>query len=117
MCQIILPAQIVERLERRQLKKNGTKYDWTGIVFSQVFRLGLHDSKRWFCSKSNADDLGYAYKIMQRSRKSCFDPFVTALQPIQKFKPNELSPFDLFNIVREIERIQTNYTKKDTHVY
>lgn len=106
MCRIVLPSEIVERLERRQIKKNGTTYDWMGILFSQVFRLGLHDRKRWFCSKSNADDLGYAYKLMQRSRKSCFEPFLIALQPIQKFKPNELSPYDLFKIVREIEHIQ-----------
>jgi hypothetical protein len=117
ICQIILPAQIVDRLERRQIKKNGTKYDWIGIVFSQVFRLGLHDSKRWFCSKSNADDLRYAYKLMKRSRKSCFEPYVAAIQPIQKFKPNELSPFDLFTIVREIEHIQTHHTQRIAHVY
>jgi hypothetical protein len=108
ICKLILPSEVIERVEKRQLKKNGTSYDWIGIIFSQVFRLGIHDSRRWFCSKSNADDLHYAYKLMQRAKKSTYEPYVRALHPIQKFKSNELSPSDLFAIVREIEQLQNN---------
>ena len=106
ICKITLPIEIIERVEKRQLKKNGTKYDWMGIVFSQVFRLGLHDSRRWFCSKSNADDLYYAYTLMQRSHKTEYNAYLRVLEPITKIKPHNLSPRNLFEIVRTMERTQ-----------
>lgn len=108
ICKLTLPVEIISRVEKRQLKKNGTKYDWMGIVFSQVFRLGLHDSRRWFCSKSNADDLHYAYTIMQRSHNTEYNVYLRVLEPITKIKPHNLSPRHLFEIVRAMERIQEN---------
>lgn len=109
ICEIMLPAEIIERVERRQLRKNGTSYDWIGIVFSQVFRLGLHDKKRWFCSKSNADDLAYAYRLMKRSGCSQYRPFIEVLKPISEKRPNNLSPSGLFILVRQMEHIQGRY--------
>lgn len=105
-CELILPDIIVERIEKRQLKKNGTSYDWMGIVFSHVFKLKLHDQRRWFCSKSNADDLLYAYHLMKRSKISCFEPFIKAFDPITRTSPHELSPGGLFTIVKQIEQHQ-----------
>ena len=89
---IELPAEIVERIERRQLRKNGTGYDWRGIIFSQVFPWGWHNRHRWFCSKSNADDLAYAYRLMKRTGNKRFDPYLRTLScfasfPVQCFSP------------------------------
>lgn len=106
---ITLPHEIVDRIERRQLRKNGTSYDWIGILFSQVFRLGIHDKRRWFCSKSNADDLMYAHKLMKRSRRVQYDFFLNVLEPIYCFMPNEFAPSDLFRIVRMMEQIQGQF--------
>lgn len=108
-CTITLPEMIVERVEKRQIRKNGTGYDWMGIVFSQVFRLGLHNNKRWFCSKSNADDLIYAYRLMERCRQACFKPYLHILEPITHHQPQELSPSDLFAISQEIQKRQQSY--------
>lgn len=105
-CTITLPEAIIKRVEKRQIRKNGTQYDWIGIVFSQVFRLGLHNSKRWFCSKSNADDLIYAYRLMERCRQECFKPYLRVLEPIISYQPQELSPSDLFTISQEIQKRQ-----------
>lgn len=106
ICKLTLPVEIINRVEKRQLKKNGTKYDWMGIVFSQVFRLGLHDSRRWFCSKSNADDLYYAYALMQRSHNIAYNAYLRVLEPISKIEPHNLSPRNLFEIVQAMETIQ-----------
>ena len=110
VCKIELPSEIVDRVEHRQLRKNGTSYDWIGIVFSQVFRVGLHDKKRWFCSKSNADDLAYAYRLMARSRSPRYESFLTVLEPIRQYHPHELSPSDLFTLIRAMEQIQERYS-------
>jgi hypothetical protein len=104
--ELTLPSEIIRRVERRQLRKNGTTYDWTGIVFSQFFRLGWHDKTRWFCSKSNADDLHYAHTLMYRSHNKEFEPFLRVLEPITKFKPHQLSPHSLFEIVKMMEKTQ-----------
>ncbi|MDD5717857.1 MAG: hypothetical protein PHW64_08675 [Sulfuricurvum sp.] len=106
MCQIALPGEIVERIERRQLQKNGTLYDWKGIFFSQVLRWGWHDKKRWFCSKSNADDLIYGYRLMLRCRDGRYSPYLEVMEPIGRHPPHRLAPRDLFTLLREMERIQ-----------
>ena len=31
--------------------EEGSDYDWAGIMFSQVVRLGGHSRRRWFCSE------------------------------------------------------------------
>ncbi|MFZ2968597.1 MAG: hypothetical protein WA080_06030 [Sulfuricurvum sp.] len=102
VCTLILPAEIVDRVERRQVRKNGTHYDWMGIVFSQIFRLGWHSKTRWFCSKSNADDLLYAYRLMQRSGHDRYQPYRESFKPISQHKPNCISPQDLFEITHKI---------------
>lgn len=99
---IELPCEIIGRVERRQLRKNGTGYDWKGIVFSQVFELGMHSRDRWFCSKSNADDLIYAYRLMKRSRVPRYIPFVNALEPLGNAVPNTLSPGELFRVMQQM---------------
>lgn len=99
-CSIELPSQIVKRVERRQLRKNGTKYDWSGIVFSQVFPLGMHNKERWFCSKSNADDLAYAYRLMKRSKNHTFDIYVKRLSTFETIPPQNFSPERLYRAVK-----------------
>lgn len=106
VCEIELPCEIIERVQRRQLRKNGTKYDWIGIIFSQVFRVGLHDKRRWFCSKSNADDLAYAHRLMARSRSPRYKSFLKVLEPIRQYYPHELSPSNLFTLMCAMEQIQ-----------
>lgn len=106
MCDITLPSEIVKRVEQRQLRKNGTGYDWTGIIFSQLFRFGLHDKKRWFCSKSNADDLLYAYRLMKRYNPVRYHNFLNVLEPICRHRPHDLAPSDLFRVMRQMECIQ-----------
>lgn len=99
VCELELPSEIIDRVERRQLRKNGTHYDWMGIVFSQLFRLGLHDKKRWFCSKSNADDLLYAYRLMKRSNKGYYEPYLKRLSIFHVVRPQECSPHRLYEIL------------------
>lgn len=98
-CDIELPCDIVDQVERRQLSKIGTRYDWKGIVFSQFFRFGWHSRQRWFCSKSNADDLLYAYSFMRRARDPQFIPYLELLKPLSYYHPHELSPNDLFKLM------------------
>lgn len=102
VCEISLPSEIIERVERRQLRKNGTAYDWMGIVFSQVFRLGLHDKKRWFCSKSNADDLAYAYRLMQRCKDKRYERYLEELSIFGKITPQNFSPHQLYTLMQSI---------------
>jgi len=104
ICEIRLPAEIVERVEKRQLRKNGTSYDWMGIVFSQVFRLGLHDKKRWFCSKSNADDLAYAYRLMERTKEKRYDPYLEKLSLFGTISPQNFSPHKLYTLMQSVGR-------------
>ncbi len=104
VCEIVLPSEIVERVERRQLRKNGTSYDWMGIVFSQVFRLGLHDKKRWFCSKSNADDLAYAYRLMLRSKDGRYRFYIKQLRIFGRVSPQYFSPQHLYSAVLRMSR-------------
>jgi hypothetical protein len=103
VCEIELPYEIIRRVEKRQIRKNGTKYDWIGIVFSQVFRLGWHDKKRWFCSKSNADDLVYAYRLMKRTKKEIYRSFLDKLARFEQIHPNEYSPQMLYHLLRQID--------------
>ncbi len=102
VCEIELPCEIIDRVERRQLRKNGTKYDWMGIVFSQIFRLGYHDKKRWFCSKSNADDLAYAYRLMQRSKKEKYNLYVEQFSIFAKMSPQNFSPKQLYSVLQDV---------------
>lgn len=41
-------------------KQLGKRYDWLGILFSQIFPLDIDDKKRYFCSESNVDALKVA---------------------------------------------------------
>lgn len=40
------------------IEADGAKYDYLGIIFSQIFSLGRHSKKRWFCSEICACALG-----------------------------------------------------------
>lgn len=99
VCNLELPTEIIDRVERRQLRKNGTRYDWMGIVFSQVFRLGWHDKKRWFCSKSNADDLIYAYRLMKRLNQQKYIPFLERLREFSDVSAQNFSPHELYRVI------------------
>jgi hypothetical protein len=41
--------------------QNGKKYDWTGILLSQIFPLGIEEPKKWFCSELVAKTLGFTH--------------------------------------------------------
>lgn len=41
-------------------KRLGARYDYVGILFSQVFSLARHDEAKWFCSEICAAALGMA---------------------------------------------------------
>jgi hypothetical protein len=73
-----------------------------GIIFSQVFRLGLHDKKRWFCSKSNADDLVYAYRLMERSKDERYPEYLEQLRIFERISPQNLSPQKLYSIMQMV---------------
>lgn len=105
VCELELPSEIIDRVERRQLRKNGTQYDWIGIVFSQVFRLGLHDKKRWFCSKSNADDLIYAYRLMERLNDQRYEPFLEQLYGLSTASAQNFSPHALYTLIAGISKV------------
>lgn len=36
-------------------KTKGSKYDFIGILFSQVLPIGLHSSTKWYCSEWSAE--------------------------------------------------------------
>jgi len=59
----------------------GSKYDWTGIIFSQIVRLGVDNQKRWFCSESNTKALQIA---------GCTNKNVWLLKP-EMTHPNKLA--------------------------
>lgn len=100
--EITLPHEIVDRIERRQLRKNGTSYDWIGILFSQVFPLGIHNKRRWFCSKSNADDLAYAYRLMRRRSPEDYGLYIRQLTVFATTPPQNFSPQDLYTAVQRV---------------
>lgn len=39
------------------METKGSKYDWLGILFSQVFAFNINSKKRWFCSEWCAEVL------------------------------------------------------------
>lgn len=48
------PDEIADFIRQR----SGARYDYLGIVFSQILSLGRHDSAKWFCSEICAAALG-----------------------------------------------------------
>lgn len=114
-CPIELPGEIVDRVERRQLRKVGTQYDWRGIVFSQIFPLGIHNKRRWFCSKSNADDLAYAYRLMKRCRNSKFELYLELLSAFEKIPPQNFSPAMLYRELAALSRKGENGIAKNSN--
>lgn len=96
---IELPCEIVDRVEQRQLAKVGSAYDWRGIVFNQFLPFGWHTREKWFCSKSNADDLLYAYNLMRRTHDPMYAHYLEILKPLSHYHPHELSPSDLFKLM------------------
>ena len=61
---VVDPAEII-RLEV------GHKYDYIGIVMSQILSLGRHSKKKWFCSEI----VGHALSIHEAHRLSPADLF------------------------------------------
>lgn len=100
---IKLPSEIVDLVEKRQLTKVGTSYDWAGIVFSQFFTFGWHHKGHWFCSKSNADDLIYAYNLMLSSQEEKYLPYIDSLVELALFPAHRYSPSKLYKTLQNIE--------------
>jgi len=100
---IKLPSEIVDQVEKRQFSKVGTSYDWRGIIFSQVFKFGWHSQRHWFCSKSNADDLIYAYNMMLSSQEDSYQPYIHSLVELALSPPCMYSPSSLYATLQKIE--------------
>lgn len=60
----------------------GAKYDYTGIVLSQILPLSVDNPNRWFCSE-----------VVTKILKILGDPKVTKI-----VKPNDVAPGDLAKI-------------------
>ncbi|MCI4400086.1 MAG: hypothetical protein JHC37_05935 [Campylobacteraceae bacterium] len=113
-CQIVLPLEIARTLHSYQLGKCGTKYDWEGILFSQFFKLGISAKKRWFCSKSNLDDMQTAIKMMRaQNRDSRYDVFLAAYEPFMRYAPQNVSPAKLHLLACECEKRLRGYNLLD----
>ena len=60
-----------------------TGYDWDGIFFSQVFKLGINDPEKWFCSEITT-------KILQ----------LVLYEPVLDCLPNKVSPAKLYKLIK-----------------
>jgi hypothetical protein len=109
-CKIVLPIEVARALRIYQSRKCGTKYDWEGILFSQFFKTGYCAKDRWFCSKSNLDDLQTAVKLMKNAnRNGRYDKFIDAYEPFFAHKPQNISPARLHLLAKEAEIRLRNY--------
>jgi len=114
VCLVVLPIEIARSLRSYQLGKCGTKYDWEGILFSQFLKLGISAKKRWFCSKSNLDDMQTAIKMMRaQNRDGRYDPFLAAYEPFMRYAPQNVSPAKLHLLARECEKRLRSYNLLD----
>lgn len=113
-CQIVLPLEIARTVHYYQLGKCGTKYDWEGILFSQFFKFGYSAKKRWFCSKSNLDDLQTAVKLMKSENKyGRYDRFIKAYEPFVSHPAHSVSPAKLRALAKECEKRLRGYNLLD----
>jgi len=113
-CFIVLPLEIAKRLHFYQQKKCGSRYDWEGILFSQLFKFGYSAKDRWFCSKSNLDDIQTAVKIMRsENAHSRYDKLLDAYEPILKVAPHTVSPAKLYSLIKECEGRLRGYNLLD----
>ena len=60
-----------------------TGYDWKGIFFSQIFKFGINNNKKWFCSE-------IVTKILQ----------MLYFSPVLKCVPNKISPAKLYKLIK-----------------
>ena len=61
-----------------------TGYDWNGIFFSQIFRLGINNPNKWFCSE-------IVVKILQ----------LFLFEPVLDCLPNKVSPAKLYKLIKD----------------
>ncbi len=114
VCRIVLPLEVARRLHAYQLQKCGTKYDWEGIFFSQLFKFGYSAKSRWFCSKSNLDDMQTAIKIMKsENRSGRYDMFLKIYEPFASHTPQSVSPATLHSLAKECEKSLRNHNLLD----
>lgn len=82
-------VDVATTLEEKELMKQmfqdveGNKYDWVGIVFSQIFPLNQHYEQRWFCSELCIAMLQAAGKVNI------------------SLKPQAYSPEDLYQLIKQ----------------
>lgn len=74
----------------------GSRYDWTGIYLSQIVKIGIDKSDRWFCSE-------FIAKMLQ----------IYGVEPFLYIKPESLSPEGVFKILSSMKNVDMslNYTK------
>jgi hypothetical protein len=60
----------------------GAKYDWLGIYFSQIIKLGINKKDRWFCSE-----------LVSRVLQLC------DIKPFLGVTNNEMAPGDVYNLL------------------
>lgn len=81
-----LPCDAEEEARVRaffEVDEAGCKYDYRGIIFSQILRWGWHSSTRWFCSES------------------CLAALQRVYPALAGIKPWYVDPADLANILEE----------------
>ncbi len=66
----------------------GSKYDWTGIYLSQVFKLGIDKKDRWFCSE-------IVSKMLQ----------IYGVENFHYIKPEDMSPESVFKMLSAMESV------------
>ena len=76
----------IEQLHNFIEKTNGAKYDWTGMVLSQIFPYLIKHRDRWYCSEWIAHALVKARIVMWDS--------------VNIYRTPNLSPGKLFDILK-----------------
>jgi hypothetical protein len=72
---------IIEEYIKEQLYTN---YDYKGIFLSQIFKVGINEQEKWFCSE-------FVVKIMQ----------LFLVKKVLDLVPNKVSPNDLFKVLTQ----------------
>lgn len=80
---ITLTTQQYDRIMKWIESQSPKKYDWAGIIFSQVFPFTLHNRNKWFCSELCTTIL----KLF-------------LVQDVLDAEPNNVSPGDLARLLK-----------------
>lgn len=79
---VYLSNKTWENIQEYIDQQKGKKYDWNGIVFSQILPFTLHSNKEWFCSE-------IVVKLLQ----------LLGVKEVYELQPHESSPGDVARAV------------------